>query len=312
MRHPGARSPRSRPRFRTRYPRTRGDICFIIPNASRPRPPSPSRSRGLPPRPAPDRAGHRHRPDPRRLRDHRAGARHCTSIRCSSGSTARSSGRWAAVGQGLRHRGRHRHREDARHPADRRGDPPGAAPGRRGEPRAGGDARDADLERRHRHDRHRAALVPGRPDHRAATPSSWTRSTRPRPSWSSAWRSASGPAAGSSGSAPRWIRPSTPATSTAPRCWRPRRSIPRSGPGCRWCRKHADEFLDERFIRHVHQGARGVAVFVPTRARSGAAGRGARARSGRGSPRRSTTAASRSGSSGRSSRARSSSPSCSP
>ena len=34
----------------------------------------------------------------------------------------------AAIGQGLRHRGRHRHRKDARHPPDRRVDPERAAP----------------------------------------------------------------------------------------------------------------------------------------------------------------------------------------
>ena len=42
----------------------------------------------------------------------------------------------------------------------------GAASGRRGEPGAGGDARDPDLERGDRHHRHRPALVPGRPHHR--------------------------------------------------------------------------------------------------------------------------------------------------
>ena len=66
-----------------------------------------------------------------------------------------------------------------------------------------------------------------------------------------------------------------------------------------------DEFLNERYIRHVIKERRGVAVFVPTRAEVEQLA-GTWARSGSGSPPRSTTAASRSGSSGRSWRARSS------
>ena len=112
-----------------------------------------------------------------------------------------------ARGQGLRHRRRHRHRQDARHPADRRGDPRRAAAGRRGQPRARGDAGDAALECRDRHHRHRAPLARRRPDHRGATRSSSTRSTRPPRNSSSASRSASAPAAGSSGSRPRSIPP---------------------------------------------------------------------------------------------------------
>ena len=45
------------------------------------------------------------------------------------------------------------------------------------------------VERHHRHDRHRAPLVPGRRHPAAATRSSSTRSTRRRPSWSCASRS---------------------------------------------------------------------------------------------------------------------------
>ena len=63
----------------------------------------------------------------------------------------------------LRHRRRHGLGQDARDPPDRRRAARHHRPSRRrDQPRARGDAGDAELERHHRHDRHRAALVPGR------------------------------------------------------------------------------------------------------------------------------------------------------
>ena len=183
----------------------------------------------------------------------------------------------------------------------------------RGQPGARSDAGDAQLERRHRHHRHRAALVPGRPDHRRATRSSSTRSTRPRPSWSCVWRSASGPAAASSGSAPRSTRPSTPATSTARRCWRPSAFDPRAqGARCKVLPQKPEEFLERALHPAPHQGeARGGGV-PPDPRRGRAAGARSWASSGRGSRPRSITAASRSASSGRFSKARWSGRSCWP
>ena len=150
-------------------------------------------------------------------------------------------------------------------PADGGVDPRRVAAGRRGQPRAGGHAGDADLERGHRHHRHCAAVVPGRPDHPARHGGGGRdppdlRRTRALPGPRQARRGAV-----SSGSAPPWIRRSTRSISTARTCWRRRPSTRRSRATVRVESKQAEEFLDERFMRHLIQQQRGVAVFVPTR-----------------------------------------------
>ena len=113
----------------------------------------------------------------------------------------------AANGAGFGDRRWHRHGQDARRRpiAETILGTDGAARRRR-QSRARGDARYAVVERRHRHDGHRATLVPGRRHHAPATRSSSTRSTRPRRSSSSVSHSASASAAASSGSPRRSIR----------------------------------------------------------------------------------------------------------
>ena len=164
------------------------------------------------------------------------------------------------------------------------------------------------LERGDRHHRDRAALVPGRPHHPARHPGRGRdppdlRRARALPGARQAGRRAA-----SSGSAPPWIPPSTPGTSSSADVLVTEAFDPALRARSRWRPKQAEEFFDERFMRHILQQKRGVAVFVPTRARGGAAGRRPRRAVTRGSTPRSITAASRSGSSGPSSRARSQKP----
>jgi len=165
------------PRRVARYGGQAGGVArtppaFFIPaplycgRASFARPFSSSRSPGLPRRRALHGAGGRHRPDPRGLRDDRAGA----GAEHRHGARARARRRHppsGGLGTWLRRRGGHRHGKDPRHPLDRGDHPAGAAQGRRREPRARSDARNAHLERRDRHDRDRAPLVRGWLDHRA-------------------------------------------------------------------------------------------------------------------------------------------------
>ena len=103
------------------------------------------------------------------------------------------------------------------------------------------------LERHHRHDRHRAALVPGRRHPRDATRSSSTRSTRRRRSSSCASRSASASAAASSGCRRRSIRRSTRATSTRADVLEVFDFDPaEGGAGARCCDKRADRVSRRR------------------------------------------------------------------
>ena len=158
-----------------------------------------------------------------------------TLLEREHGEEIRDPGR---IGERVRDRGRHRHRQDAR----------ASGPSRRrscGEPLAVGVVNrereatpdDAHLERRHRHHRHRPALVPGRPHHR---PRHRHRGRDPPDLGRAGALPGAGEAraaAASSGSAPRWIPPSTRATWKAPRCSRPRPSTPSSRRGCRCCRR---------------------------------------------------------------------------
>ena len=109
------------------------------------RPLPPARPRRVRRGRAAHRPRHRHRADARRVRDDRARARpaHRHVPRAALRRATCASSR--ARGAGLRHRRRHGHGQDARHPADRRGDPRhDDAARRRDQPRARGDARDAD------------------------------------------------------------------------------------------------------------------------------------------------------------------------
>ncbi len=122
------------------------------------------------------------------------------------------------------------------------------------------------LERGHRHHRDRPTLVPGRPDHRAGHAWSWTRSTRPPPSWSSAWRSASGPGC-------RFIWLSATVDPAFYAKYLESREVlettafdPALAATVRVVPKDPEEFLDDKVVRRILRDRRGVAVFVPTRA----------------------------------------------
>ena len=172
----------------------------------------------------------------------------------------------AAVRQGLRHRGRHRHRErrSASAPSPRR-----SCASRSGTAWSTASARPRRrrrLERRHRHHRHRAALVPGRPDHRARHP----HRGRDPPDLR---RARAVPRAGQAGRLPVHLaqrhggsRLLRPVPRTAPTCSRPAPSIPQLRAKVEVLPQTPEEFLDDRYIRHVIKERRGVAVFVPTRA----------------------------------------------
>ena len=123
--------------------------------------PSPRR-RCVPARRAAEWACDRHSADARGVRDDRARngleGRHTARARAR-----RRDSRSCASRPGVRYHGGYGYGEDPRDPADCRRDPWRPSQGRSGQPRAGSDARDTFLECRHRNDRYRAPLVPGRP-----------------------------------------------------------------------------------------------------------------------------------------------------
>ena len=258
----------------------------VVATGPRPVPASPTTTRSS--RRVPTRPHHRHRSHARRVRDDRARlhARHRDGALAVArrANCAHSPTDFARRGSGgardhraaprLRHRRRHRHRQDARRSSPIAHAILGTddAARRRDQPRARGDARDADVERGHRHDRHRAALVPGR-RHPAAGHAGRRRDPPDvAPSWNSASRSASASAAGSSGCRRRSTRRSTRATSTRPSVVESSAFDPAKAADVKVLRNATPlEFLDDKFLQRVHEGEarRGR---VPADARGGGAG----------------------------------------
>ena len=217
-------------------------------------------------------AGDRHRADARRVRDDRARPAGCTSTRCSSASTARGCASWPAAGRAS-------------------ASSPGPGPARRSaiRPDRRGDSR-----------RSRCAVgVVNR--EREATPET--------PTWNVVivttgiarrWfeddlitrrdthrRGRDPPDVGRAGAVPRARQARRLPVHLAVGDGRSRvlRALSRQsaevlettafdpaqgGAGAGACAKQPREFLDERFLRQLIKERRGVAVFVPTRARGGA------------------------------------------